>query len=144
MITLPFRRKKEEKTAKPGKEKRQEKEEKPKEKKVVADEKKKIATKKEIGKSDIAWKTLKAPLISEKITMLEENGKYVFKVFNKANKKDIKKAIEDIYKTKVDKVNVINIKRKRKRLGRSEGWKTGYKKAIVSLKKGEKIETTAR
>lgn len=144
MITLPFRRKKEEKITKPREEKKEIKEGEFKEKQLPASKKRKSIIKKEIGKSNIAYKVLKSPLISEKITMLEEKGKYVFKVFKNANKKEIKRAIEDLYKIKVEKVNIVNIKRKRKRLGKTEGWKPGYKKAIINLKKGEKIETLSR
>ena len=97
-----------------------------------------------MGESDIAWKSLHSPLISEKETFLEEKGKYVFKVLKRANKTEIKKAVEDLYKVKVEKVNIINTKRKKRRLGRVEGFKPGYKKAIVSLKEGDKIEIVPR
>ncbi len=142
MITLPFQRKKKEKSVKPPK-KEIEKEKKVKKEKPVTGGKS-GTVKKELGESSIAYRVLKSPLISEKITALEENNKYVFKVFKNANKKEIKKAIEDVYKTKVERVNIINIKRKRKRIGRIEGWRSGYKKAIVTLKKGEKIEINLR
>jgi len=143
MITLPFRRKKESKERKPIKGEKAKEEKKPKKEKSMLP-KKQGMLKKETGRSDIAYKTLHSPLISEKITMLEEEGKYVFKVFKGANKNMIKRAIEDLYKTKVDKINILNVKRKKKRLGRSQGWKKGYKKAVVTLKKGEKIEVVTR
>lgn len=119
--------------------------EKKKEKKKEAPAKKpikkaKVAT----GKSEVAWKSLHSPLISEKSTFLEKQGKYVFKALQRTNKPEIKKSIEDLYGVKVEKVNIVNIKRKSRKLGRTEGWKPGYKKAIVTLKKGEKIESSQK
>ena len=113
---------------------------KPTEKKEIKAIKKKIPT----GKSDIAWKVLKSPLISEKATFFEEQGKYIFKVSKKANKTLVKKAIEDIYNVKISKINIVNTKRKKRKLGRIEGFKPGYKKAIVSLKGEDKIEIVPR
>ncbi|HOK35116.1 MAG TPA: 50S ribosomal protein L23 [Candidatus Pacearchaeota archaeon] len=92
----------------------------------------------------MAYRILKEPIISEKGTNLANQNKYIFKVFPEANKVEIQKAIEDIYKVKVKKVNIVNVRKKRKRVGRQEGWKPGYKKAIISLEEGEKIETTPR
>ncbi|MDD5551990.1 MAG: 50S ribosomal protein L23 [Candidatus Pacebacteria bacterium] len=92
----------------------------------------------------MAWRSLKQPLISEKATFLEEQGKYIFKVLERTNKREIKKAIEDIYRAKVDKVNIMNTKGKKRRIGQVEGKKPGYKKAIVTLKKGDKIEVVPR
>jgi len=120
--------------------------EKPKEKKELEKEKKKPEpqSKKTLGKSSIAFKVLKAPIVSEKTTSLEKQGKYVFNVFPKANKVQIKEAIEQIYDTKVEKVNIVKIPGKKRRLGRIEGVKPGYKKAIVTLKKGERIKVIER
>lgn len=147
MITLPFQKKNKEKEYKEKKRETKEKKNtslKKKNTKKVSSKlpKKEKGTK--IGKSKIAYRVLKEPIISEKSTSLSEEGKYIFKVFPNANKKDIKKAIEDIYKIKVKKVNIINIVPKKKRLGRQEGWKSGYKKAIISLEAGEKIDLTSR
>lgn len=143
MITLPFFKKQRDSSVKAKREKQEKKE-----KKGKKQEKKEKLQKKEIkqgvGKSLIAFRVLKGPVISEKGTKLEKEGKYLFKVFSNAKKNDIKKAVEDLYKIKVDKVNTITIPRKKKKLGRTEGWKAGYKKAIVSLKKGEKIEVVSR
>mgnify|MGYP000169747234 CR=1 FL=1 len=87
---------------------------------------------------------LEKPYISEKATDLQNQGKYVFRVSRKANKISVKKAIEEMYGVKVKKVNIIHLPPKRRRLGRFEGWKDGlkkgFKKAIVTLEKGEKIE----
>jgi len=91
---------------------------------------------------------IKSPHITEKATDLSSFNKYIFKVSFNANKTEIKKAIEKIYNVKVEKVNIIHIPGKRRRLGRMEGWrgglKRGFKKAIVSLKKGDKIELLPR
>ena len=67
-------------------------------------------------------------------------NKYVFKVSPRANKNEVKKAIEEVYGVKVEKINNINIPRKKRVRGRTEGWKPGYKKAVVTLKEGDKID----
>jgi large subunit ribosomal protein L23 len=83
-----------------------------------------------------------SPIITEKSTNLSEHGKIVFKVSNGANKKNIKKNIEKIFKVNVTKINIIN-KQSRKKLtrGRKVNIK-GYKKAIITLKKGQSIDLT--
>jgi large subunit ribosomal protein L23 len=83
---------------------------------------------------------LKAPHITEKATNLAEKNQYVFRVWQKANKNEVKKAIENLYKVKVMDVKIINVPAKRRRLGRISGWKKGFKKAIVRIKEGQKIE----
>lgn len=83
---------------------------------------------------------IKQPWITEKAGDLGGFGKYIFIVDRKANKAETKKAIESIYGVKVIDVNIINIKGKAKRLGRSLGKTSAYKKAIVTLKEGEKID----
>lgn len=100
--------------------------------------------KKKAAKRFIAFRILRAPIISEKGTILEKEGKYVFKVFPTANKNEIKKAIKEIYNVEVKKVNIIKTKPKKRRLGKIKGWKSGYKKAIVTLKEGKKIEVVSR
>ena len=87
-----------------------------------------------------AYKLLKQPHISEKATVLSERGKYIFKVYPDTNKTEIKKAIADLYGVAVKKINIINIKTKKRRLRGKEGRKPGYKKAIVTLERGHKIE----
>ena len=81
-----------------------------------------------------------APHISEKASGLAEKNQYVFNVFAKANKNQVKKAVQSIYSVDVLAVNIINIHPKARRLGRSEGFKKGFKKAIVRIKEGQKIE----
>lgn len=87
-----------------------------------------------------AYRILKEPHISEKATSLNEQDKYAFKVYPKANKSEVKKAIEFLYGVRVKKVNIINIPQKKKAFRGIEGSKSGYKKAIVTLEKGDKIE----
>jgi len=88
----------------------------------------------------LAFKILKQPHISEKAAGLKSVGKYVFKVFNKATKVDIKNAIRQLYNVEVEGINIIRIPSKRRRLGKYQGRKSGFKKAIITLKKGQKIE----
>ncbi len=95
-------------------------------------------------KIDLAWKILETPHISEKATDLTKQNKYVFRVFPKSNKKEIKKAVEDVYGIDVLDVRTIKIPRKKKMRGRVSGWKKGYKKAIVKIKEGQKIELLPR
>ena len=80
------------------------------------------------------------PLITEKSTTLMAEGKYVFEVAKAANKIEIAKAISQIFKVKVVSVNTINVEDKVKRMGRSVGKRSDYKKAIVKLAAGETIE----
>lgn len=87
-----------------------------------------------------AWKILKEPHITEKAAALSESNEYVFKIYPKANKYQVKKAIEDLYRVKVEGVRIVCIPKKTKRLGRFEGWRKGYKKAIVKVAKGQHIE----
>jgi len=109
-------------------------------KEAVKEEAKMPARKVEKKQFSNAWRILKSPHITEKATSLAAQNKYIFKVMPKANKIEIKKAIQDLYGVKVKDVNLINIPKKRRRLGRTEGWRAGYKKAIVTLAEGEKIE----
>lgn len=83
---------------------------------------------------------LKAPHITEKATDLTKENQYVFKVFPNANKTEIKKEIEELYKVNVLKVNIANFPSKTRRLGKIKGQKKGYKKIIVKIKAGQKIE----
>jgi large subunit ribosomal protein L23 len=81
------------------------------------------------------------PLLTEKMTALRENANQVgFLVRADANRVQIKQAIESLLKVKVERVNVLNVRGKLKRLGRFAGRRSDWKKAIVTLKKGEKLE----
>ncbi len=83
---------------------------------------------------------LKSLHITEKGTGLLQENKYVFKVGSKTNKSEIKKELKKLYNVDALSVKIINVPRKKIRVGRQEGWKRGYKKAIVEIKKGQKIE----
>lgn len=87
---------------------------------------------------------LKAPHITEKSTELTKRNQYVFKVLPEANKTEIKKAIESLYGVDVLSVRIINVPRKKRRFGRTFGWRPKYKKAIVKIKEGQKIEVLPR
>ena len=83
-----------------------------------------------------------SPLVTEKSTNLSEQNKIVFKVPSKADKKNIKNNIEKIFKVNVTKVNIIN-KQNRTKLTRGRKVKvSGFKKAIITLKKGQSIDLT--
>jgi len=84
--------------------------------------------------------TVVSPAITEKATSLSEYNKVVFKVNKGANKKAIKRSIEKIFKVNVVKINTINLKGKNKIVRGRKSNKPGYKKAIVTLKKGQSID----
>tara|TARA_B100000941_G_C28479134_1_gene541034 strand:+ start:8 stop:301 length:294 start_codon:yes stop_codon:yes gene_type:complete len=86
--------------------------------------------------------SIRNPIITEKATILSEQNKTVFKVHDKANKKTIKKNIEKLFNVKVMKVNIINQKTKVKIRQGKKSYKKGYKKAIITLKKGQTIDLT--
>jgi len=82
-----------------------------------------------------------SPMLTEKGTILKEKeNKILFKVAKDANKIEIKRAVEEMFNVKVEKVATINYKGKKKRLGRFEGKRPDWKKAIVTLKEGEKLD----
>ena len=81
-----------------------------------------------------------SPMVTEKSTNLSELNKIVFKVPDGANKKNLKKNIEKIFKVNVIKVNTITKKSKSKIIRGKIGYKKGYKKALVTLKKGQSID----
>jgi len=92
-------------------------------------------------KKDDIYGVILRPLITEKGTaQKEKDNKISFIVHPKANKIQIKNAVEKLLEVKVDHVNVMNKSGKKKRLGRFEGERADLKKAIVSLKEGEKLE----
>lgn len=95
---------------------------------------------------------IKRPLLTEKSTILRETGgsglesneevaaKVVFEVASDANKIDIRHAVQDLFKVTVTDVHTMIVRGKKKRVGRSQGFRSGYKKAVVTLKAGENIE----
>ena len=83
-----------------------------------------------------------APIVTEKSTNLSEQNKIIFKVPSKANKKNLKSNIEKIFKVNVTKINIIN-KKTRTKVARGKKAKVrGFKKAIITLKKGQNIDLT--
>ena len=83
-----------------------------------------------------------SPLLTEKSTNLSEQNKIVFKVHKNANKQNLKNNIEKIFKVNVIKVNIVN-KKNREKISRGKKIKIkGYKKAIITLKKGQSIDLT--
>ena len=81
-----------------------------------------------------------APIITEKTALMANENKYAFKVDPRANKTQIKQAIEKIFDVKVESVNTINVHPKKKRVGRYAGKTNKVKKAIVKLAEGSSIE----
>ena len=88
------------------------------------------------------YDTILSPMVTEKSTNLSEHNKIVFKVPSSANKKNLKNNIEKIFKVNVTKINIIN-KQKRTKFTRGRKIKvSGFKKAIITLKKGQSIDLT--
>ncbi|MCI8588971.1 MAG: 50S ribosomal protein L23 [Bacilli bacterium] len=83
---------------------------------------------------------IKAPVITEKSGNLAQSNQYVFKVDHRANKTEIKQAIEKIFNVKVEEIRTINVKPKKRRVGRYTGLTNRTKKAIVTLAEGQQIE----
>ncbi|EGQ2929290.1 50S ribosomal protein L23 [Staphylococcus pseudintermedius] len=80
---------------------------------------------------------LKRPVITEKSSAAMAEDKYTFDVDVRANKTEVKKAVEEIFEVKVANVNIINYKPKKKRMGRYQGYTSKRRKAIVTLKEGQ-------
>ena len=83
---------------------------------------------------------IKAPVVTEKSETAKQTGKYTFKVDSKANKLEIKEAIEKLFNVKVTSIRTINVKPKKKRVGRYSGLTNRTKKAIVTLQEGQTID----
>ncbi len=83
---------------------------------------------------------VKKPIVTEKAVRLGQDNKYVFLVENEASATEVKKVVEANYKVKVIGTNVINAKGKEKRWGMNLNMKPGYKKVIVTLQKGQKLD----
>ncbi len=86
---------------------------------------------------------LRKPHISEKASLLAESGFYVFKVGEDANKMEVKKEVEGVYKVDVLSVRMVRLPSKKRRVGRIEGVRPGYKKAVVKIKPGQRIDITS-
>jgi large subunit ribosomal protein L23 len=108
---------------------------------MAVKEKKNI--KEETKKTNFVQKyVLKRPHVSEKATDLAEKGFYVFRVEKGANKTEIKAEVQKKYKVNVVGVSVITIPSKKRRVGKTVGKRSGYKKAVVKIKKGQSIDLT--
>ena len=108
------------------------------EKKPVAEKKVEAEIKKPIA--DLKSNILISHHTAEKAIMGQKLNQYVFKVAQKTNKISVAKEIKRVYNVKAVKVNIINIHKKARRVGRTQGFKAGYKKAIITLAKGQSIE----
>jgi len=139
------------KSKKPAKE---EEVKKPQAKVEVAEAEKKVEPRKEISErkdtdaskkpKDIkyqgAYRVLIKPIVSEKATMLSSQNAYVFEVAPRMNKIEIKKAVQKVYNVTPIKVNIINVMGRNVRYGKTTGRTKNWKKAVVTLKKGETIQ----
>jgi large subunit ribosomal protein L23 len=86
------------------------------------------------------YEVLRRPLVTEKSTRLAEGHKYVFEVDKKASKAQVKQAVETAFKVGVVKVNIIRVPGETKRMGKREVTAPAWKKAVVTLSEGDKIQ----
>ena len=86
------------------------------------------------------YEVLRRPLVTEKNTSMQVGGKYVFEIDKRANKKQIKEAVERSYNVNVVSVNVMNVEGKMRRMGRNQIKEPSWKKAIITLQSGQTIE----
>lgn len=93
-----------------------------------------------LGESRQASLVLQRPKITEKSSLSSERGVYVFQVRNSSSKKEIKTAVGELYGVVVKNVNVITVPSRKRRVGRKIGHRPAYKKALVKLAEGQKIE----
>lgn len=117
---------------------------KPVEKPVALKEKTVLSKKERRTIKGEAYQSLKSPHVTEKATDLAKQNLYVFKVWPRANKITIRKAIEDLYGVDVMSVKIIKVPPKKRKLGKIKGWRKGYKKAAIKIKGGQKIEVLPR
>jgi large subunit ribosomal protein L23 len=110
---------------------------------MVKDEPKKQTEVKLKEDTGTAHRVLVSHHLSEKTNQLSVDGRYVFKISTKANKIEVRKAVEKVYDVHVTSVNIVKVKGKSRRQGRTVGKTSDWKKAIVTLKKGEKIQGLA-
>lgn len=87
-----------------------------------------------------AFEVIKRPLITEKSTKLVEERKYTFEVMPGANKIEVKQAVEEAFNVKVINVNIVNVRRKERRVGKYEGLRPAVRKAVVTLAEGQKLD----
>lgn len=116
--------------------KKEDKDQKAEAKTETVGETKQVKSKEDTGD---AFKVLVRPVVSEKAYKATGQGKYVFSVSRKANKIQVRNAIEKVYDVKVEQVNIINVRGKSRNFGRTSGRTSAWKKAVVTLKKGQTI-----
>lgn len=92
------------------------------------------------GNSKNPFEVIKRPLITEKSTKLIELGKYTFEVMQGVNKVEIAKAVEQAFKVNVVKVNIVNVRKKERRVGKYTGLRPAVRKAVVTLQKGQTLD----
>jgi len=97
-----------------------------------------VAKSTKIGR--FSYDAIKQPHISEKASYLAEKDQYVFEISPNYNKQQVRDSVEGIYGVDVLSVNIIRIPSKKRRLGKTEGFRKAYKKAVVTIKNGQKIE----
>ena len=86
------------------------------------------------------YEVVKRPVVTEKGTIMQEQGKYAFEVATDATKEMVKQAVEKAFKVNVTKVNIIAMKGRTKRMGKREIVTPSWKKAVVTLEAGQKIQ----
>jgi len=96
------------------------------------------------ARTGLAYRVLEAPQVTEKATDLTKKDQYIFKIFPRTNKSEIRKAVSELYGVDVVSVKTIKVPARKRRLGKIKGWRKGYKKAIVKIKEGQKIEVLPR
>lgn len=119
----------------------------PKDNDLVSDiqEKKPVAISSEAKKLlSLGYGVIIAPYITEKASMLVNNNTYVFKIAGTADKFSVRRAIEVMYKVNVTKVRMVTIHSKKRMFGRNIGTKAGFKKALVTLRQGDRIDVFNR
>lgn len=137
MALLDFLKKKEEKEKAQKSAKKEEKVSAPKKTAEVKVEKRAPSAK---PAKSFSFDAVREPHISEKASYMAEKNQYIFKVDPGFNKEEIRKSVSGIYGVDVLSVNIVKIPAKKRRLGRTEGFRKAYKKAIVKIKEGQKIE----
>ena len=115
-------------------------EEKKTEKKAEKKESSAKTSSKPVKTGKFSYEAIKQPHISEKASYLSEKDQYTFEVSPSFNKTEIKNTVEGIYGVNVLSVNIIKIPAKKRRLGKTQGFRKAYKKAVVKIKEGQKIE----
>jgi len=103
-------------------------------------EKKSVTKKKEVSIKSQAFRILEQPRVTEKGSFLGNLNQYIFIISLAVNKREVRKAIEELYSVKVIKVNIINVKGKERKSGRSRGRTRAWKKAIITLRQGDTIK----